>query len=193
MNFKYFVILSFWVLINFSFVTLNKGKEYGYPVFTTLVNSFNQEIDHKEYPKDLKTSKLFYIKAAKGKNFDKIKGGKLNSILISAMKKKYNGDFTVFDNNYLEQKKDYFIRQGYKYRLFLYYQTIQKSPVSYTRSSGLRTATDISPGRTVSYSKTEQSFQLVFENIETGELYGNGNFYWRNRMMNNFFRAIRYY
>lgn len=86
------------------------------------------------------------------------------------MNKNYKRNFKVFENSFLKKKKEYFLEQGYKYRLIMFYT--------------------MTTSNTGSQSQIKQKFQVGIEDLQTGIFYKEEKFHWRTSVMNKFHKFI---
>ncbi|MDY8135746.1 hypothetical protein [Aquimarina sp. 2201CG5-10] len=139
--------------------------------------------DFNGFPKDLSSSKLFFIEIDK----DDIRGQYsvlfgpfyrgINRNLIKKIKKKYPYEFESFPKEYQSKTKNFFLDKGFKYRLLINssWHMFEKDP-----------AVNIT-----SIPSWKQYFSLAIQDIESGTIYGFEEDYIYMIYINKFIKQIR--
>ncbi len=136
--------------------------------------------DSTGYPEDLKNSGLFFIVIGPGEIGRKplLTGPKsttINSDLIYKMEIKYPFKFKYFSSEYRSENKEYFIEQGYRYRLLIQMNWIQYYSNEWNRFIW------------------KQNFSIAIQDLQTDKIYGTTRWQYFGNYQKKFFQAIKKY
>ncbi|MAX80001.1 MAG: hypothetical protein CL843_07480 [Crocinitomicaceae bacterium] len=147
---------------------------------------FFEDDEINSYPQDLKDQKAFFIEINEwdmGFNapFNAKKHWYFNITLINKLNKKYPYSFTSFTNDYVDKDIQWFIDQGFRYRILI--QVREHGHLSYSPSM-------ISSRYTIS-SDTHSLYVIAIEDIITGDIYSSNRVFGRKSYLRKFIKKVK--